>query len=113
MKKFTVFIAFSFILIFTPSSSRENSLAKKSTTSNFTLNHKEFNFCRLSSDYEKSQLNNNFEIIYLTITIKNNNYSFNNTKNIKSIIALSKSGSTNSWFKVLTVHRDSLIPNSN
>lgn len=79
----------------------------------YSLSTNKSNFCRISQEYETSLSNKNFEIIYLTITIKNNNYSFNNTKNIKSVIALSKTGSTNSWFKILTVHRDSLIPNTN
>lgn len=119
MKKFNIFNVFTillplfFIMIFITSSSKEDSAIKKLTTTNSSSAPKNFNFCRLSSDYEISQQNSNFEIIYLTITIKNNNYSFNNTKNIKSIIAISKSGSTSSWFKVLTVHRDSLIPNPN
>lgn len=72
------------------------------------------NFCKISNLYEQPFPNSNFDTITITVSMKNNNYSFSNKKNIKSTIAISKSTATSSWFKILTVHRDSIkiVPNS-
>lgn len=72
------------------------------------------NFCKITSLYEQPFPNSNFDTITITVSMKNNNYSFSNKKNIKSTIAISKSTASSSWFKILTVHRDSIkiVPNS-
>ena len=72
------------------------------------------NFCKITSLYEQPFPNLNFDTITITVSMKNNDYSFSNKKNIKSTIAISKSTASYSWFKILTVHRDSIkiVPNS-
>lgn len=73
-----------------------------------TIHSPSNNFCIPASFYVKEFSNSNFELITLTISIKNNDYSLSNTKNIKSTLSISKSNSATSLFKILTVHRNSL-----
>lgn len=66
------------------------------------------NFCIPTSFYIQNFSNSTFELITLTVYIKNNTHSFYNTKSIKSTLAISKSNSDSSLFKILTVHRNSI-----
>lgn len=66
------------------------------------------NFCIPAPFYVQEFSKSTFELITLTVSIKNNDHSLSNTKNIKSTLSISKSNSSTSLFKILTVHRNSL-----
>lgn len=64
------------------------------------------NFCRPISFYEKPSINSDFQLITITVSIENNEHSFDNRKKIKSVIAFSVSTSPQSYFKILTINKE-------
>lgn len=67
------------------------------------------NFCVPVPFYVENLSNSTFELVTLTVSIKNNSHSFYNTKTIKSTLAISKSNSLLSLFKILTIHRNNIV----
>lgn len=76
----------------------------------FIINNSFSNYCTPISFYDSSSLNTKFQLITITTTIKNNHLSYDNRKFIKNKIALSINQTTNSAFKILVIHKNSLIP---
>lgn len=73
-----------------------------------TIHSPSSNFCIPIPFYVQEFSNSTFELITLTVSMKNNVHSLSNTKTIKSTLAISKSNSSSSLFKILLVHRNSL-----
>lgn len=67
------------------------------------------NYCTPSSTYEMAFSNNEFEIITLTVLMKNNSLSMENNKSIKSDIAISNSTTAQKRFKILTIKKTGIF----